>query len=237
MLRFLSITTSMILIISVSLALTSSTVKIIDVTGDVKVRRGLDEFWQSAKTGMILEEIDTILALEGKVELEIHDGLFFELGSNSMLDVGDLRTISKREMFLVLMSEKVNRLQPRSEKTQLKVGNVSVVHGESKDELVEMSGDRDSQIWIQEFNGAMALYDHEYYTNTIIKLDKILKKHTGINDCGQIYYQLANSFEKLNESGQAIDAYKMVLENAHDCDSIKDNIRIREAQSAINRLE
>ena len=82
------------------------------------------------------EEIDTILALEGRVELEIHDGLYFELGSNSMLDVGDLRTISKREMFLVLMSEKVNRLQPRSEKTQLKVGNVSVVHGESKDELV-----------------------------------------------------------------------------------------------------
>jgi len=236
MLRFISIITISI-IATVEFIIAVPSAIIVNISGDVKIRRGLDETWQSARPGMLLEEIDTILSLEGMATLEIDEGVIFRLGSNSILDIGDLRRITKREMFLFLMSEKVDRLKPRTEKTQLRVGNVSVVHGESKAELTEMSVSRESQLWIQEFNGAKALYDHGYYTNTIVKLNKILKKHIGINDCGKIHYKLGTTFEKLNEPGQALDAYKMVVTRGQGCVGAEENLRIQNAREAIERLK
>ena len=34
--------------------------KIISISGEVKIRRGVEEQWQEAELGMLLEEIDTI---------------------------------------------------------------------------------------------------------------------------------------------------------------------------------
>jgi len=215
----------------------ASSVKIVKMSGEVKVRRGLNEAWNPARPGLLLEEIDTILILEGQAELEIDEGVIFRLASNSILDIGDLRRITKREMFLLLMSAKIDNLNPRTEKTQLRVGNVSVVHGESKAESIEISKNQDSQLWMQEFNGAMALYEHEYYTNTIVKLNKILRKHSDINDCGKIHYNLGVTFEKLNEPGQALDAYQLVLERGQDCVGAENSARIDNARDAIERLK
>lgn len=228
----------LVLVISTGqIAIAAPLAKILNLSGDVKVRRGLDETWQPARPGILLEEIDTILSLEGMVTLEIEEGVIFRLGSNSILDIGDLRKITKREMFLFLMSEKVDRINPRTEKTRLRVGNVSVVHGESKAESAEMTDNQDSQKWIQEFNGAKALYDHDYHTNTIVKLNKIFNKHSVINDCGEIHFYLGATFEKLNEPGQAVDAYQIAIERGQNCGDSKSDGLIQAAREAIERLK
>jgi hypothetical protein len=43
------------------LAWAAPAVKIISLSGEVKVRRGVEETWHHAAAGMRLEEIDTIL--------------------------------------------------------------------------------------------------------------------------------------------------------------------------------
>jgi hypothetical protein len=218
----------------VSTVFAASAVKIISLSGEVKVRRGVEETWHRAAAGMMLEEIDTILTGEASaVVLETPEGATFRLNSYAILDIADLRKITEREMFLFLMSQKVNQIPPRQEKTRLRIGNVSVIHGESKAEPSRRTAEEESQIWVQESNGAKALYDQRYYPNTIVKLHKILAKYPNLEDCGEIHFYLGKAFEALSKPGQARDAYKIVLERF--CDDGVSKQRADEARQAIER--
>jgi hypothetical protein len=215
-------------------------VKIVSLSGEVKVRRGVEEGWHRAMAGMVLEDIDTILTGEAStVVLETGDGATFRLGGYSILDVADLRKITEREMFLYLMSRKVNQIPARQEKTRLRIGNVSVIHGESKAKSPRGAGEDESEIWRQEANGARALYEQQYYPNTIVKLHKILAKNPDLEDCGEIHFYLGRAFEAMSKPGQAIDAYKVSLERMEGgaCANAAAKERADEAKSAIAKLK
>ena len=222
-------------------ALTENKVKIIKISGDVKIRRGVEENWQAAKIGMLLEEIDSILTGEtAEVFLQIHDGTTFKLGSYAILNISDLRKISEKELFLYLMSKKINKIEQRNEKTRLRIGNVSVVHGESKAESSGSSNNNsEPNLWIQEVNGAKALHNQKFYPNTIVRLHKILDKYTDIQDCGEIHFYLGKSFEAINKSGQAANAYQLVLNRYSEqtCNNDAAKGRYNEALQAIEGLK
>lgn len=235
MLKKLSIALTMCCLLGCQLVFAAHEAKIVKIKGNVKVRRGLEETWQTASRGMNLDIIDSILILEGEAKLEIHDGLTFKLGSNSMLDIADLRKITRKEMFLYLMAEKVDKIPQRNEKTKLKIGNVSVVHGAkattSTSENINLS-----KKWQQELNGAKALFDQDYYPNTIVKLHKIRKKYPETKDFGEIHFYLGKAFEQLDESGQAIDAYQIALEKSKDCEISAIKQLRNEAEKALKQL-
>jgi tetratricopeptide (TPR) repeat protein len=208
-------------------------VKVVSVSGEVQVRKGLDEKWQPVLTGMILEDIDTILSLEGEVVMQLTDDISFTLSRNAMLDIADLRNISKNELFLLLMSRKVKKIDANENDNQPDISNVSVVHAESKLLQSEVDTTLTQQLYERAFNGAKALYNQRFYTNTIIKLDQILSRFGEINDCGEIHYYLGESFEQLSAIGQAIDAYEEALKHSKDCTVTFKN----EAEKALKRLK
>lgn len=218
-------------------AFAAAPIKIISVSGDVKIRRGVEENWQRAVAGMLLEAVDTILTGEAAtVTLEIQDGATFRLGSFAILDVADLRKITEREMFLYLMSQKVNQIPARPEKAKLRVGNVSVIHGASQAETgSNKSAANATQNWKPESNGAQALYEQGYYPNAVVKLHKVLAKYPGLEECGEVHFNLGQAFEALHKPGQAIEAYKTVLERLCANDASKQ--RAEEARRAIARLK
>lgn len=214
--------------------------KISAINGEVKIRRGVEETWLPAKKEMILEEIDTILTgKDAEVTIDIDGVGIFVLGSQAVIDIGDLRSISEKEMFLYLMSNKIKKMEPASDRTKLRIGNVSVIHGEKKAEhSTEADADMLTARWILEFNGAASLYEQKYYINTIVKLIKIMTNNPDIQDCGKIHFYLGKSFEAINQKGQAIDAYEYVIYRAKEQNCLEADIenRVSEAQTAIERL-
>ena len=65
--------------------LAESSVRIKSSSGDVKIRRGVEETWHPASSGTELEEIDSILTGEGgHVVLELAGGETFRLSHNAM---------------------------------------------------------------------------------------------------------------------------------------------------------
>lgn len=215
-------------------------VKIIETKGNVMVRYGIEESWNKAKIGSILKNIDSILSGEdGEVNLELEDGTQFKLGVNAVLDIGDIREIQERELFMYLMSQKIDQLDTKNENTPVKVGNVSIVHGDSKQESNMAKSDSDQQDWyLLEINGAMALYDHNYYPNTIIKFIKIQNKFDPSRDMGRVDYYIGKSFEALNDQGQAQDAYKCALDEYKRMKdpSSKEQSWVADARDSFNRL-
>ena len=203
--------------------------------GEVKVRRGLDENWIDAVKGMLLEDIDTIQTWEGLVVLKMQDGSTFTMGSLSILDISDIRTISRQEMFLYLMSQKVQKMEPRQHPSELSIPNVSSVHGEKKTTSERVMQDGDTQTWRRELNAAKAMVDQEFYTNSVVKLYKVLNRYASMADCGEVNLYLGKSFEELDESGQAIDNYQIAAEKADVCGDSGEKIA-NEAQRAVRRL-
>ncbi len=194
--------------------------KIVALNGEVKIRRGVEENWQPAAVGMLLESIDTILTFENaSAILELYEGTTFRLSGNTLLEMLDLRTISERELFLHLMSQKISKIPPTDEKARVRIGNVSAVHGEQK-KASRRSGPDAGERRQQEANGAKALLAQQYYPNAILKFHQILAKYPAVEDCGEIQFYLGQAFEAINRPGQASDAYQAVIEQsrAAHCD-------------------
>ena len=203
----------LVLFFSCQLGFAANQVEIRSIKGDVKVRRGVEENWQKAESGMLLEEIDTIQTGEkSEVILKIESGKNFKLGGNAQIDINDLRKVTEKEMQLYLMSKKIGKIKPRTQKTPLRVGNVSVVHGAKAETQSAPVNNFEETSCKKETNGAKALFDFEYFTNTVIKLNKILSRYSAQDDCGEIHFYLGRSFEALNKNGQAIDAYQIVID-------------------------
>ena len=214
--------------------------KVTKISGDVKVRRGVEEAWQNASVGMLLDDIDTILTgASGEVVLQTGDGVAFKLRSSAVLDISDLRKITRQEMFIYLMSKKVQKIEPSTGTPKLRIGNVSVVHGESKAAPDSSLADRSNpDFWKQEKNGAIALLDQHYYPNSIIKIHKILDKYGAVPDGGELHFYLGKSFEQIDSPGQAIDAYQAAIQR-HDeqqNSSLDAKPWLLDAQKAIEKL-
>ncbi len=212
---------------------TAMTATLAEVNGDVKIRRGLEETWQQAATGITLDEIDTILCVEGKAVLDLENGMTFTLGSHSMLDIGDLRTITRQQLFLYLMSLKIEQLPDRSSQPPARLDRVSVVHGARPD-----SNRTDDTLWkrrvTHERNGADALFENGLYANAIVKWHKIRQRYPAEPDCGETESLIARSFEKLKETGRAIDAWQRVKALADRCN---DPQSVQRAETARERID
>lgn len=223
------------------ICMSQTTVRISGLKGDVKIRRGMEESWDQAGIGLLLNSIDTILTGEAsEVVLELSEGTTFLLGSQAILDIADLRKITERELFLYLMSQKINKIEPRNKNSKLHIENVSVVRAERKTMMLpskQTAGE--SMMWHLEINGAKALYSQRYYTNAIVKFHKIIEKYPDYKDCGRTHYYLGRSFEKINETGRAIDAYQQVLERLknNSCENAYNQSMAKDASEAIIRLK
>jgi hypothetical protein len=191
----------------------SAEIQIVNLSGDVKFRRGVEENWHIAQKDILLEDIDSIWTGEdGKVVLQLKDNHKFTLEQNSLLDIADLRDIAEEDLFLILMKQKIKKIDNGKEKMQLQIGTVSVVHGTSMDSSgVYIQTDTLNQ---QEAikNGIRALFQQQFYTNTIVKIQQYFNYFVVFRDCGELDYYVGKSFEMLNQFGQAIDAYEVSVE-------------------------
>lgn len=211
-------------------------VKIVNMKGEVQVRKGMAETWQPAMIGALLENMDSILTGEnGQVELQTGDGRTFRLGSWAVIDISDLRLITEREMFLLIMAKKIEKLDPVPKGGPLRIGNVSVVHGENKN----IRSETEIPGWRLELNGARDLYNQNYFTNAVVKLYSLNNRYATMDACGEIALFLGRAFEVLAKPGQALKAYQEAAERLRlaVCDDEIARGRRSEIEAAIQRLQ
>ncbi len=212
-------------------------VSILKMQGDIKVRMGLDENWQPAAPDMTLRNIDTILTGErSTVTLNLSDEMTFTLGSQSILDIADLRKITERELFLFLTAEKVKQI-PNPGSSKIRIENVSVVRADNRS-VHNQSPDRESDNnWRYAVNGARALHQQNLFPNAVIKLMNILKKYGAVDDHGLIQLYLGQSFEALEKNGRALDAYHRAAKQSEKLNDAQIQKIHQSAESGIKRLK
>ncbi|MFQ5632238.1 MAG: tol-pal system YbgF family protein, partial [bacterium] len=124
---------------------------------------------------------------------------------------------------------------------KLRITNVSVVRAENKAASTKSGNNTasDNRLWLQETNGARAMYFQEFYPNAIMKLHKIIRKNPNLEQCSEIFYYLAKSYEEIDEPGRALEAYRIVIANAENdaCEAEHRAEMIADASRAIKRLK
>ncbi|MGH7492704.1 MAG: hypothetical protein ACREOO_09950 [bacterium] len=224
-------------VVMISTAEGATKVKLVQFSGEVKVRRGLEEKWERANIDMLLEEIDTILTGEnGEAVLEFGEGATFRLGGNSVLDIADLRKITEQELFMILMSRKIRKIKPNGDKAPARTGDVSTIRGEPYVTQEEKSVS--SSEWRRwEVNAAQALSAQNLLTNAALKWHRIKEKFPGQPDCGEASFYLAQTFEQLRQTGQARDEYQLSVEQAHEqnCEDGETKRRVEIARRELER--
>lgn len=230
-----------LLLFSAALAHAGMSVKIVQLNGEVKVRRDVEEKWEPAAVGMLLKESDTIMTLEaGEAVLELESGARFRLSGNAILDVFDLREITERELFLALMAQKIGRLEPRSEKIQLRIGEVSSPRSTKIDNDSTRAPSRAAtQAWRMELNAARALRTQSFLTNAALKLHRAQEKFPQREDCGEVSFELAQAFETLRQTGRARDAYQAAAAQCEEqsCSEAAAKARWAAITAALQRLQ
>jgi hypothetical protein len=215
-------------------------VKITAMKGDVRIRIGFEESWQKAKIGMVLKNLDTIYSGENSYVILLNqDGQQFTLEANAILDISDLRKIQERELFLFLMTQKVDQIDSKETDSKIRIGNVSVVHGESKEGGPKKDESQPDTDWYTlEMNGAGALIEHSYYPNAIIKLHQIKNRYGEKKDQGFASFWIGRSFEAMQNNGQAMDSYQMAIKQfqQYNPDAQSQPEWVKEAEVAIERI-
>ena len=217
-------------------------VKIVKLGGEVKVRRGLEERWERAQLDMLLDEIDTILTGEnGDTVLSFGEGAVFKLGSNSVLDIADLRQITAQELSLILVSQKIGKIKTGGGKVPLRIGDVSTIRGSSfagEADPAPREGTLSAQQWRRwEVNAAQALTAQNLLTNAALKWHRIKEKFPEQPDCGEVSFHLAQTLERLQQEGQARDEYQLSVEQARaqNCQEEETKERIAAAGAALQK--
>jgi tetratricopeptide (TPR) repeat protein len=212
--------------------------QILQIKGDVQIRRGLDEDWSFAKAGDDLEEMDSIMTgPESGATLQLADGTQFRLAALTMIDIADLRRLSQQEMFLYIMSQKVDKLARPPAGSKLEIGSVSVVHGENKSSSPKPPAA--ARLAEKEFNGARALQQQQFYTNAIVKYYKLRKLYGTLSECGVLQYEMGYCFEQIQQPGQALDCYldsRAILQN-NPCHLADAPERLAYMEAALARLK
>jgi len=212
----------------------SAGARIVSMQGDVKVRRGLEETWQMAARGMLLEDMDSILNGEASdVLLELEDGRSFRLGGNAILDIADLRLITEQQLFLYLTAQKIRNLDPPETGKPIRIQNVSTVRADDRSDSSVDNQVEDNLVWMQETNAALAMIEQKYYPNAVMKVHKILDAHAKSADKARLYFYLGQSFEALEDNGRALEAYQGCVGY---CKSDQDQMR-SQAEDAIKRIK
>ncbi len=217
----------------------AAVVEIIKISGTVQVRHGLEEKWNLTLTGATLREMDSITTgPESEATLRTSDGLLFTLGANAMIDIADLRRITEQEMFLFIMSQKIEKLAAPGKKTGLEIGSVSVIHGIDKATQIpaEMP---DAASLVREMNGALALQQQRFYTNAVVKYHKLLRQDRQPLRQSLIRYELGCCFEQLQQPGQALDAFQTARELLLQQDQQSDDVKnqLWRVEAALTRLK
>jgi len=178
------------------------------VKGDVAVRHGVSNEWLPVRVGDILKPDDSMRSGEHSSATILIDGKRrVVIPEHTLLDVGDLRNLTREELMLKLAMERV-RAVPDREQDSLIVPQTTIVHGERKEpnERSETSG-QGRQSGLLQLNGARVLFRHGFYGTCALRAKEVFRLYPECSRHIDDRLMVAAALEKVELYGEALTEY------------------------------
>lgn len=175
--------------------------------GEVSVRHGVAESWNSVAVGDVLKPDDTIKTGEKGTALLLVDGnKRITLPSEVIVDVSDIRDLSQEELMLKLTMEKVRASSYQWKNDEMNIPNAPVMHGANREPSVPLT-ENEVKLGRFEWNGAKVLFDNGYYSTSALKAMDVLRRYPPLGEQFDNRLLVAEALEKANLRGEALNEY------------------------------
>lgn len=180
--------------------------------GDVTVRHGVTEVWNTVSVGDVLRPNDTIrTGGNGSAVLLIHDAdggtqKRLSLPASVIVDMSDLRELTQEELMLKLTMEKVRASSSQWKKNDLRIPNAAVTHGEPT-AGAQAPRENDPQVGTFLLNGTRVLLDNGFYATGVLRTLEIFRVYPSLGTSFEHRLMLADAMERANLRGEALAEY------------------------------
>jgi len=185
-------------------------------SGDVKVRKGVTEIWNTVAAGDILQPHDTMRTGPNgsAVLLAPADAggamKHISLPAEVIVDMSDIRSLTQEELMLKLAMAKVRSSSYEWKNDQLHIPNAAVVHGEEKSPG-KPATENDRQVGQLLLNGVRVLFDNGFYATTVLRSMEVFRMYPVLSTTFEHRFLLAQAMERANLHGEAVSEYGSIV--------------------------
>ncbi len=180
--------------------------------GEVAVRHGVTEVWNTVSVGDALRPNDTVRTGKDGSAVLIMQGQSdrsqkkLTLPPSVIVDMSDIRELSQEELMLKLTMEKVRASSTQWKSDGLHIPNAAVTHGEPAGSG-EAPRENDPQIGTFLLNGTRFLLEHGYYATGVLRTLEVFRMYPSLGSTYDHRLMLAEAMEKANLKGEALAEY------------------------------
>jgi hypothetical protein len=221
----------LVLLVISSSALVGGEIVVKRVEGEVQVRQGVTEVWNSVAQGDVLRPDDTMktgprgsalllfpAAVTGTTAKRI------ALPPEVIVDISDIRQLSQEELMLKLAMEKVRSSSYQWKSDDLQIPNASVVHGENKDENSPLP-ENDLATGILQMNGTRVLFENGFYPTCVLKALEVFRLYPTLGEQVENRLLVAEALERSRLKGEALNEYGALLKMPGLSDTLAQEIK------------
>jgi hypothetical protein len=179
------------------------------IQGDVMARAGMQETWEVVTKGDKLKPHDSMRTGKNSTAVllvsidETRKPVKITLPSNVILDLSDIRTLTRDELILKLTMERVKSSEYDWKDSELNVPNATVVHGERRD-----SGDaQEDESAILRMNGTRVLFQNGYFSTCALRGLSLMGRFPSLGETFENRHMVAESLERSDLRGEALNEY------------------------------
>ncbi|RCK73560.1 MAG: hypothetical protein IGBAC_0008 [Ignavibacteriae bacterium] len=181
-------------------------IKLISVKGEVKIRKGVSEEWQSVKPTSLLNLEDAIsIGLKSTAVIEIDGQRKITLPEQSIVEISDLRELSKDELLLKLAMDRILAVPQQDRKNDLIPAPSAVIHGEKKSNSELGIKKPNHDVAIKTLNGAKFLYGNNYYGTCALRIKEVLRLYPDLPKSTDYKIMTALALEKAELYEEALN--------------------------------
>jgi hypothetical protein len=180
--------------------------------GDVRVRHGVTEHWTAVAVGDVLRPNDSVRTGEsGSAVLELaREGTSavrtIVLPEDVIVDVSDVRTLTKEELMLKLTMEKVRSSSYQWKTDELQMPTAAVVHGQESGTEEELR-ENDQETGRLQLNGARVLYENGFYSTCILRAMEVFRHYPSMAESVRNRIMVAEALVESDLRGEGLAEY------------------------------
>ena len=180
------------------------------VNGDVSIRHGVTEVWARVAAGDVLRPDDTMrIGRKGSAvvtaETEHAGRKTMTLPAEVIVDMSDIRELTREELMLKLTMEKVRSSSYQWRNEELHIPNAAVVHGSNAAPAGLKEGDIGTGMF--QLNGARVLFDNGFFATCALRGLEVFRQFPALGTDFRQRMMVAEALERANLKGEALSEY------------------------------
>src|SRR5258708_7304754 len=182
-------------------------IKVVSEKGAVYVRHNVQEEWMPVSRGDVLKPDDSMKSGgKSSASLLVDGKTTVVLPEMAIIDLSDLRTLSREDLVLKLAMERIRRIPAKERDQDISIPAATTMHGANMDARTAVTAS-DPQIAFMQMKGAEVLFENGFYETGVLRAKGLFRIHPELSKRIDDRMMVAKALEALKLKGEALEEY------------------------------